>query len=100
MSMKFTRRFFIGAGTATAAATVSQLAQTKPSYAQNGEINLYSSRHYDTDELLYKNFTDQTGIRVNILEGNADELISRIKNEGRNSPADILITVDAARLWR
>jgi len=98
--MKFTRRFFIGAGTATAAATVSQLVQTKPSYAQNGEINLYSSRHYDTDELLYKNFTDQTGIRVNILEGNADELISRIKNEGRNSPADLLVTVDAARLWR
>lgn len=98
--MKLSRRFFLGAGTATAAATVSQLVQTKPSYAQSGEVNLYSSRHYDTDELLYKNFTDQTGIRVNLLEGNADELIARIKNEGRNSPADILITVDAARLWR
>jgi iron(III) transport system substrate-binding protein len=98
--MKFTRRVFIGAGTATAIATASQLFQTKPSYAQNGEINLYSSRHYDTDERLYKNFTEQTGIRVNVLEGNADELITRIKNEGRNSPADVLITVDAARLWR
>jgi len=98
--MKLTRRVFIGAGTATAIATVSQLARTKPSYAKNGEINLYSSRHYDTDERLYKNFTEQTGIRVNVLEGNADELITRIKNEGRNSPADVLITVDAARLWR
>lgn len=98
--MKFSRRFFIGAGTATVTATASQLVQTRPSYAQNEEINLYSSRHYDTDELLYRNFTDQTGIRINLLEGNADELIARIKSEGRNSPADILITVDAARLWR
>lgn len=64
------------------------------------ELNIYSSRHYDTDLKLYNRFTEQTGITVNIIEGSSDELIERIKSEGRNSPADILITVDAGRLWR
>lgn len=64
------------------------------------ELNIYSSRHYDTDLKLYDRFTEQTGIDVNIIEGSADELIERIRSEGRNSPADILITVDAGRLWR
>jgi iron(III) transport system substrate-binding protein len=64
------------------------------------EVNLYSSRHYDTDVALYDGFTEQTGIAVNLIEGDADELIERIKAEGRNSPADVLITVDAGRLWR
>lgn len=65
-----------------------------------GEVNVYSSRHYDTDQALYDEFTEQTGIKVNIIEGKDDELIERIKNEGANSPADILLTVDAGRLWR
>ena len=56
-----------------------------------GEVNLYSSRHYDTDELLYSEFTEQTGITVNRIEGKADELIARMKAEGLNSPADVLI---------
>ena len=64
------------------------------------EVNLYSARHYDTDVALYDDFTAQTGIDVNLIEGDADQLIERIKAEGRNSPADILITVDAGRLWR
>lgn len=64
------------------------------------EVNLYSSRHYDTDERLYSDFEKATGIRVNRIEGNADELIERLKAEGRNSPADVLITVDAGRIWR
>jgi iron(III) transport system substrate-binding protein len=64
------------------------------------EVNLYSSRHYDTDVALYDAFTEQTGIAVNLIEGDADQLIERIKAEGRNSPADLLITVDAGRLWR
>ncbi len=68
--------------------------------AQAQEINVYSSRHYDTDIALYENFTDQTGIAVNLIEGSADELIERIIAEGANSPADVLITVDAGRLWR
>ncbi|MDX1592130.1 MAG: Fe(3+) ABC transporter substrate-binding protein [Balneolaceae bacterium] len=64
------------------------------------EINIYSSRHYDTDMELYDTFTEQTGVTVNLIEGTSDELIERIRNEGVNSPADIVITVDAGRLWR
>lgn len=63
-------------------------------------INIYSSRHYDTDLELYNRFTEETGIGINLIEGGSDELIERIKNEGVNSPADIIITVDAGRLWR
>jgi iron(III) transport system substrate-binding protein len=64
------------------------------------EVNLYSSRHYDSDVAMYERFTAETGIEVNLIEGDADQLIERIKAEGRNSPADLLITVDAGRLWR
>jgi iron(III) transport system substrate-binding protein len=64
------------------------------------EVNLYSSRHYDTDLSLYEEFTRQTGIKVNLIEGNANELIERIRAEGANSPADLLITVDGGNLWR
>lgn len=67
---------------------------------QAGEINLYTSRHYDTDDALYESFTEETGIEVNIIEGDAEELIERIKSEGENSPADVLITVDVGNLWR
>lgn len=70
------------------------------SCTQQNEVNVYSSRHYDTDLELYSNFTDQTGINVNLIEGSSDELIERILNESINSPADIVITVDAGRLWR
>jgi iron(III) transport system substrate-binding protein len=62
------------------------------------EVNLYSSRHYQTDQELYSNFTKQTGIKVNRIEAGENELFERIKNEGANSPADVLLTVDAARL--
>jgi iron(III) transport system substrate-binding protein len=65
-----------------------------------GEINLYSSRHYDTDLALYEDFTKATGIKVNRIEADADALIERIQSEGEFSPADLLITVDAGRLWR
>jgi iron(III) transport system substrate-binding protein len=68
---------------------------------ESGEqLNIYSSRHYDTDLELFSRFTDETEIRINLIEGGSDELIERIKNEGVNSPADIVITVDAGRLWR
>jgi iron(III) transport system substrate-binding protein len=68
--------------------------------ANAGEVNLYSSRHYDTDLALYEDFTRETGIKVNRIEADADALIERIQSEGEFSPADILITVDAGRLWR
>jgi iron(III) transport system substrate-binding protein len=66
--------------------------------AQEQVVNLYSARHYSTDEALYNNFTKATGIKINRLDGKEDELVERIRNEGTASPADILITVDAARL--
>jgi iron(III) transport system substrate-binding protein len=68
--------------------------------AADGAVNVYSARHYDTDPALYDDFTAITGIAVNLNEGDADKLIERIKAEGRNSPADVLITVDAGRLYR
>ncbi|WP_119393524.1 Fe(3+) ABC transporter substrate-binding protein [Salinibius halmophilus] len=66
----------------------------------DSELNIYSSRHYDTDERLYTDFEEKTGIKINRIEGNADELITRMVSEGDNSPADILLTVDTSRLER
>jgi iron(III) transport system substrate-binding protein len=66
--------------------------------AEEKVLNLYSARHYQTDEALYANFTKQTGIKINRIEAGENELLERIKNEGANSPADVLLTVDAARL--
>ena len=68
--------------------------------AAEGELNLYSARHYDTDEKLYSDFTEATGITINRIEGNGDELAARMAAEGANSPADVLITVDTSRLKR
>ncbi|RZT90134.1 iron(III) transport system substrate-binding protein [Azospira oryzae] len=66
--------------------------------AEENVLNLYSARHYQTDEKLYENFSKQTGIKINRIEGKEEELLERIKNEGANSPADVLLTVDASRL--
>ncbi len=76
------------------------LASAAPASARPQEkvLNIYSARHYQTDEKLYASFTAQTGTKVNRIEGKEDELLERIKNEGANSPADAFITVDAARL--
>ena len=68
--------------------------------AQEKVLNLYTSRHYQTDEALYDNFTKKTGIKVNRIEAGEDPLIERMKQEGARSPADVLVTVDAGRLWR
>ncbi|GGC58291.1 iron deficiency-induced protein A [Siccirubricoccus deserti] len=76
------------------------LALSFSAAAEAQEVNLYSSRHYDSDRALYEAFTKETGIRVRLIEGDADQLIERIRNEGANSPADVFITVDAARLAR
>jgi len=115
--MKVSRRFFLTAGAATATVFASQFITScsdqqptptnspastgnNPQPSATGEINIYSSRHYNTDAELYSNFTKETGFKVNLIEGKDDELIERIKSEGANSPADLLITVDAGRLWR
>ena len=87
-----------------ACASLAACSQTEATDAAavpiTGEVNIYSSRHYDTDLALYEDFTKATGIKVNRIEADADALIERIQSEGEFSPADLLITVDAGRLWR
>ncbi|BBI72092.2 hypothetical protein HAALTHF_18460n [Vreelandella aquamarina] len=70
------------------------------SSALANEVNIYSARHYDSDEMLYQAFTDETGIEVNVLEGDANQLMERMQREGVASPADVMLTVDAGNLWR
>ena len=65
---------------------------------QNEEVNIYTSRHYDADNLLYDQFTKKTGIKVNIISGKGSALIERLKAEGINSPGDVFFTVDAGNL--
>lgn len=66
----------------------------------NKEVNLYSSRHYDVDDELYAKFEEETGIKVNVIKGEADELLERIKREGDATQADLFLTADAGRLFR
>ncbi len=80
-------------------ASIAVLASGLPVQAQQ-VLNLYSTRHYQTDEVLYAGFTQETGIEINRIEGDGDALIQRIISEGQNSPADIFLTVDAGRIWR
>jgi iron(III) transport system substrate-binding protein len=69
-----------------------------PALAEDAVLNLYTARHYQTDEALYTNFTKATGIRINRIDGKEDELLQRIRREAGASPADVFITVDAANL--
>ena len=71
-----------------------------PALAQEAVLNLYSARHYQTDEALYANFTKATGIRINRVEADDAGILTRLKAEGTSSPADVILLVDAARLWR
>lgn len=71
-----------------------------PSSFAEAVVNVYSARHYDTDLALYDRFLETTGVRVRLVEGGSDALIERLANEAEFSPADVLITVDAGRLWR
>lgn len=63
-------------------------------------VNLYTARHYESDQALYDRFTSETGIKINLMEGKPDELVARMKSEGDNSPADLFIAADAGALWR
>jgi iron(III) transport system substrate-binding protein len=66
----------------------------------DGEVNIYSARHYPADEQLFARFTEETGIAVNQIKGTGAELMERIKLEGEQSPCDLFVTVDAGNLWR
>jgi len=82
-----------------AAACLALLLAT-PALAQQPTLNLYSARHYQTDEALYENFTKATGIKVNRVDADDAGILARLSSEGRASPADVILLVDASRLWR
>ena len=82
-------------------ATVLSATLAAPAFAADEPVlNLYSARHYQTDEALYDNFTKATGIKINRIEAGDEQLVERLKSEGAASPADVLLIVDAARLWQ
>lgn len=80
--------------------TAPQAEATSQPREITGTVNVYSARHYDSDAAIYRQFTEETGIKVNLLEAGSDQLIQRLQSEAEFSPADVLITVDAGRLWR
>ena len=84
----------------TLAALALAAALASPATAQDKVLNLYSARHYQTDEALYQNFTKSTGIRINRVDADDAGVLARLKSEGASSPADVILLVDAARLWR
>lgn len=85
-----------------ALALLALLASTSalPAGAQDKVLNIYSARHYPTDEALYGDFTKATGIRINRVDADDAGILARLKAEGAASPADVILLVDAARLWR
>ncbi|MEL7533036.1 MAG: Fe(3+) ABC transporter substrate-binding protein [Bacteroidota bacterium] len=96
------RQLFILLLTFILTACGSESAESKQSESsqEEKEITLYTHRHYDTDKQIFAQFEEQTGIKVNVVKASADELIVKMENEGAQSPADLLITVDAGRLVR
>tara|TARA_Y100001934_G_scaffold275686_1_gene370745 strand:+ start:387 stop:1448 length:1062 start_codon:yes stop_codon:yes gene_type:complete len=70
------------------------------SSSESKEITIYTHRHYDSDKTIFENFEKKTGIKVNVIKANADELLQKLENEGKQSPADLLLTIDAGRLVR
>ncbi|MBS4223453.1 Fe(3+) ABC transporter substrate-binding protein [Bacillus sp. FJAT-49682] len=74
--------------------------KNKETASESKVVNLYTARHYDVDNELYKKFEEETGIKVNLIKGEADELLERIKREGDSSQADLFLTADAGRLFR
>ncbi len=89
------RRYFLAGGIAAGSVWAAG------SRAQDaGELNLYSARHYNTDQALYGNFTDLTGIKINRIDAEPDPLVERLRAEGDKSPCDVFITTDAGRIER
>jgi len=96
--MSFTRG--CGRVAARLALASAALAACGAAFAQEQVLNLYSARHYQTDEALYTGFTKATGIKINRVDADDAGLLARLKSEGASSPADVILLVDAARLWR
>ena len=89
----------VAAAATFALAVAAGFASAPAAAAEEAVLNLYSARHYQTDEALYANFTKATGIRINRIEAGDEQLLDRLKSEGAQSPADVLLIVDASRLW-
>jgi len=88
--MKYFSKFFF----------VASLIFTLSGQSVASEVNVYTSRHYDSDEKIYTDFKNLTGIKVNIISGKGKALMERLRLEGKNSPADLFITSDAGNLWK
>ena len=86
--------------TAAAAAACLVLAATGFAHAQDNVVNLYSARHYATDEAMYDGFTKATGIKINRVDADDAGILARLKAEGSASPADVILLVDASRLYK
>lgn len=78
--------------------TGGEKAASKPKTTENQKVNIYTARHYEVDDVIYKKFTEDTGIKVNVVKGEAEELIERLKREGESTQADLFITVDGGVL--
>ena len=74
------------------------VACAAPERKEEKVVNVYTHRHYDTDKQLFADFEQKTGIHVNVVMAEDDELLSRLEAEGANGPADVIITADAGRL--
>ncbi|GAB4234156.1 MAG: Fe(3+) ABC transporter substrate-binding protein [Ekhidna sp.] len=96
--MKYIKILFLSFLVACSGGT--QNTEQEDGSKESKELNIYSHRHYDADKIAFDRFTQETGIQINLVKAGADELISRLEMEGENSPADVLITVDAAKLNR
>ncbi len=85
---------------AALALCITGVARSQAPGAASGPLNIYSARHYQSDEALYEGFTRTTGIKINRVDADDAGLLARLKTEGASSPADVILLVDAARLWR
>jgi iron(III) transport system substrate-binding protein len=84
----------------SAIALAAAVLPARQAQAQEAVLNLYSARHYPTDEALYSGFTKATGIRIQRVDADDAGILARLKSEGSASPADVILLVDASRLWR
>ena len=87
-------------GAVAACSNPAEPTDTQASEAAQRTLTLYSSRHYDSDKALYAMFEEQAGVKLDVREAKADQLIETMKAEGEQSPADVIITSDAGSLWR
>ena len=98
--MKFMSRNWLAALAGAAAVTAALPTAQAQEAVVNAVVNIYSARHYQTDEALYSDFTKATGIRINRVDADDAGILARLQSEGASSPADVILLVDATRLWR